>query len=65
MPGKMRPAFGGKALWKVSLNTKSAAAAHILFLQANAGLKQEVEEIRDRIKATGEPLLHSVIGLAT
>jgi len=56
MPGKMRPAFGGKALWKVSLNTKSAAAAHILFLQANAGLKQEFEEIRDRIKATGEPL---------
>ncbi|WP_348769869.1 DUF6538 domain-containing protein [Sphingomonas sp. PAMC26645] len=32
IPGKMRPAFGGKALSKVSLNTKSAAAAQILFL---------------------------------
>lgn len=34
IPGKMRPAFGGKALWKVSLKTKSAAEANILFLQA-------------------------------
>jgi hypothetical protein len=52
----MRPAFGGKALWKVSLNTKSAAEANILFLQANAALEQQFEEIRVRIKATGEPL---------
>jgi hypothetical protein len=56
IPGKMRPAFGGKALWKVSLNTKSAAEANILFLQANAALEQQFEEIRVRIKATGEPL---------
>ena len=41
IPGKMRPAIGGKALWKVSLNTKSAAEANILFLQANAALEQQ------------------------
>jgi hypothetical protein len=52
----MRPAFGGKALWKVSVNTKSAAEANILFLQPNAALEQQFEEIRVRIKATGEPL---------
>ncbi len=56
IPEKMRPAFGGKALWKVSLGTKSAAEANILFLQANAALEQQFEEIRVRIKSTGEPL---------
>lgn len=51
----MRPAFGGKALWKVSLGTKSAADANILFLQANAALEQRFEDIRARIRATGSP----------
>jgi hypothetical protein len=40
----------------VSLNTKSAAKANILFLQADVALEQEFEEIRVRIKAPGEPL---------
>jgi integrase len=56
IPGKMRPAFGGKALFKVSLGTKNAAEANVLFLQANAALEQQFEEIRVRIKSTGEPL---------
>jgi len=56
IPGKMRPAFGGKALWKVSLNTKSAAETNIPFPQPNAALEQQLEEIRVRIKTTGEPL---------
>ncbi len=56
IPAKLRPAFDGKALWKVSLGTKSAAEANILFLQANAALEQQFEEIRGRIRSTGEPL---------
>jgi len=35
---------------------KWSASAHILFLQANAALKQEFEEFRVRIKTTGELL---------
>jgi hypothetical protein len=48
--------LGAKAQWKVSLNTKSAAEANILFLHASAALEQQFEEIRVRIKTTGEPL---------
>lgn len=56
IPEKIRPAFGGKALWKVSLGTKSSMDASILFLQANAALEQRFEEVRTRIRATGSPM---------
>ena len=56
IPEQIRPAFGGKALRKVSLGTKSVSDASILFLQANAALEQRFEEARARIRATGSPM---------
>jgi hypothetical protein len=50
---KLRPAFDGKALWKVSLGTKNGSEATVLFLQADAALEQRFEEARARLKATG------------
>ncbi|WP_241491154.1 DUF6538 domain-containing protein [Sphingomonas sanguinis] len=55
IPEKLRPAFDGKALWKVSLGTKNGSEATVLFLQANAALEQRFEEARTRLKATGSP----------
>ena len=55
IPEKLRPAFDGKALWKVSLGTKNSNDATVLFLQANAALEQRFEEARTRLKATGSP----------
>ncbi len=55
IPDKLRPAFDGKALWKVSLGTKNGSEATVLFLQANAALEQRFEEARARLKATGSP----------
>ncbi|KTW15616.1 hypothetical protein NS258_05070 [Sphingomonas sanguinis] len=55
IPEKLRPAFDGKALWKVSLGTKNGSEATVLFLQANAALEQRFEEARARLKATGSP----------
>jgi hypothetical protein len=55
IPEKLRRAFDGKALWKVSLGTKNSNEATVLFLQANAALEQRFEEARTRLKATGSP----------
>lgn len=55
IPEKLRPAFEGKALWKVSLGTKVANEATFLFLQANAALERRFEEARARLVATGHP----------
>ncbi|WP_309698240.1 DUF6538 domain-containing protein [Sphingomonas sp. SORGH_AS_0870] len=44
IPEKLRPAFDGKALSKVSLGTKNGSEATVLFLQANATLEQCLEE---------------------
>lgn len=55
IPEKLRPAFDGKALWKVSLGTKNSNEATALFLQANAALEQRFEEARTWLKATGSP----------
>ena len=56
IPEKLRPAFDGKALWKVSLRTKDFARAAILFASANADLEKRFEEARRRVAATGDPL---------
>lgn len=55
IPEKLRPAFDGKALWKVSLGTKNGSEATVLFLQANAAPEQRFEEARARLKATSSP----------
>ena len=55
IPEKLRPAFDGKALWKVSLRTKDFARAAILFASANADLEKRFEEARRRVAATGDP----------
>lgn len=55
IPEKLRPAFDGKALWKVSLGTKNGSDATVLLLQANAALEQRFEQARTRLKATGSP----------
>ncbi|WP_267397032.1 MULTISPECIES: hypothetical protein [unclassified Sphingomonas] len=52
-PAPLRPAFGGKSLYKVTLDTKIASEANILFLKANAELETRFEEARARLKATG------------
>lgn len=55
IPAKLRPAFEGKALWKVSLRTKDFPRAAILFASANAELEQRFEDARSRFAATGDP----------
>ncbi len=57
MPEKLRPAFDGKALWKVSLGTMNSNEAKVLFLQANAALEQRFEEARTRLKQPAAPAL--------
>jgi hypothetical protein len=59
----LRRQIAGNApcLWRYGalgrvVKTKSAAEADSLFFQSNAALKQQFEEIRVRIKATGKPL---------
>jgi hypothetical protein len=46
IPAPLRPAFGGKSLYKVTLDTKIASEANILFLKANAELETRFEEAR-------------------
>lgn len=56
IPAAIRPAFGGRQLHKVSLGTRDAKDATVLFLQANAELEIRFEQARARYRATGSPL---------
>ena len=56
IPAAIRSAFGGRQLHKVSLGTRDAKDATVLFLQANAELEIRFEQARARYRATGSPL---------
>jgi hypothetical protein len=55
IPTKLRPAFEGKAMWKVSLRTRDFSRAAVLFAGANAELEQRFEEARKRFAESGDP----------
>lgn len=55
IPEALRPAFGNKTLYKVSLRTKNFAKAAQLFVEANAVLEREFECARERLTTTGDP----------
>lgn len=55
IPEALRPAFGNKTLYKVSLRTKNFAKAAQLFVEANAALEREFECARERLTTTGDP----------
>ena len=55
IPEALRPAFGNKELYQVSLRTKNFAKAAQLFVEANAALEREFELARERLAATGDP----------
>lgn len=56
VPAAIRAAFGDRQLYKVSLRTKDAQRATVMFLQANAELEIKFEQARSRLAATGSPL---------
>ncbi|WP_235529883.1 site-specific integrase [Sphingomonas sp. Leaf242] len=55
IPTKLRPAFEGKAMWKVSLRTRDFSRAAVLFAGANAELEERFEEARKRFAESGDP----------
>jgi hypothetical protein len=54
--GRMLPAFGGTALLDVSLKRRAPPKPIACSFKPTRLRKQQFEEIRVRIKATGEPL---------
>ena len=55
IPEALRPAFGGKALFKASLKTKDFPKAAQLFAKMNADLEAQFEAARGRLLETGDP----------
>lgn len=53
IPEALRPAFGGKMLYKVSLRTKNPVDAARLFAQANAAFEAQLDVARQRLATTG------------
>lgn len=55
IPEPLRPCFGGKSIWQVSLKTKDGVEAARLFASANAELEQRFADARGALGQKLEP----------